>query len=790
MSIAQVGSAGSHAVPKGGILRGVLNLFSNVWFGVLWAVLLFIYCSIGSAVPAVRQLPWLEMTEFQWFNWWPFNVLMIMLSATLVVTTVRRIPLRTVNLGVWMIHAGIIVLCAGSYYYFGTKVEGDTPVFRREVRIKLPKMAQAESLPALPGTSATVDAGPDRWRFAIQSTNSDWPILSDEHQGERAYAVNVRVTPPTGEPFVRQLLAGYPQYTEDVIPGKGRAIKLTQRRLLNEELDLSLDYAPQEYFHVQDTWALYVRRAGESEWSQRPIRGLPRYNDRIGSRDQVFADPHSPPPLRAIDLEVPPAPEGDALSSASVHITGYLRYAFMDRRWRDGGERLNPVAHVSVLSDHAEPRGYELAAFDRGHNTSEGGMVELRWLNDFSEAATLPTDSRAVLHVAVPETKFEIDVPISAETVAGRDGAFTPIGESGFSYRILSVQDNLAMPGGNTTVSVAMVEIKAPDGVFTRMVADQPRMTRDMRGDNPDPHAPSARTPEAADPRIVMTYRPQSAPIVFAAYPQGLFLAVNGPSGRVLGREVKVGETVEVVPGLSVRADAYWPKAVPEVKPAIVPRESRQRDAGETYAMIRLELGSGSGVQSRWLRFNQYAFPDERYAYAGRFAYAPEQIRLADGTDVEVLFSRERRQLPSAIGLDSFALDTHLGGYTGQALTIRNYVSALRFRDGDQWTDPQQIRVNGPTEHGGYWYFQSMWDKPPSSDPNGGMNYTGLGVGNRNGVYVQLAGCCLSVAGMLFAFYVKPVLKRRRHEHSRAKVSGFADEAMEESVFEGETVRV
>lgn len=50
------------------------------------------------------------------------------------------------------------------------------------------------------------------------------------------------------------------------------------------------------------------------------------------------------------------------------------------------------------------------------------------------------------------------------------------------------------------------------------------------------------------------------------------------------------------------------------------------------------------------------------------------------------------------------------------------------------------------------------------------MNYTGLGVGNRNGVHVQLAGCCLAVTGMLFAFYVKPILKRRRYEHLAGKL--------------------
>jgi len=229
------------------------------------------------------------------------------------------------------------------------------------------------------------------------------------------------------------------------------------------------------------------------------------------------------------------------------------------------------------------------------------------------------------------------------------------------------------------------------------------------------------------------------------------------------------------VPGLSARVDALWQNAVADVKPAVVPLHRRERDARETFAMIRLEIPTAQGVESRWVRFNSYALPNESYAYAGRFAYMPERFRLADGTAVEVVFSRERRKLPYPIALDEFELDTHLGGYTGAVSTIRNYVSNLRFLDNGQWSQPRTIAVNDPTEYGGYWYFQSMWDRPQNQSPGGGMNYTGLGVGNRHGVYVQLAGCCIAVAGMIFAFYVKPVLKRRRALESRAKIRGIND---------------
>ncbi len=79
------------------VLRPLLGLFSSIWTGVTLLSILFVYSSIGSAVPVLRQLPAFEMTEFEWFNWWPFGLLIALICLTLVVTTIRRIPLRPVN---------------------------------------------------------------------------------------------------------------------------------------------------------------------------------------------------------------------------------------------------------------------------------------------------------------------------------------------------------------------------------------------------------------------------------------------------------------------------------------------------------------------------------------------------------------------------------------------------------------------------------------------------------------------------------------------------------------------
>ena len=734
-------------------MTATLNLFSSIWFGIVLAVVLFVYCSIGSGFPAVRQHPWLEMTEFEWFHWWPFNALIFLFCATMVIATLRRIPLRTTNLGVWTIHTGIVTLTLGSYYYFGTKVEGDAPVFRRQVVIDLPGIDKPAALLALPGNETEIAVGPDVWRFAVQSTDTQWTLASEEHKGQTTYAVNVRVDPPGGESFVRQLLAGFPQYTEDVVPGKGRAIKAIGRKLVNEDLKLSLDYRPTEYFHVMQTWALFVRRVGEEKWQERTIDGLPRYTDRISSRDQVFSDPHHELEVRPIDLAIPPGADGDALSGARVHATGYLRYAHRERRWREGGERLNPVLQLSVLGSDDE---FELLALDPMRSQAANGNIQFWWLDDSAAIDSLPTDSRAVLSIAVPDANVNLEIPVTKDLMGGE---FRPIQGTEFSYRVTNVQDRLSIPGRDRPVSIAMVEFKTPQRTFRRWVADQPEMTRDLHDEAGDPHSVAANQP---DTRIVTSYRPGSAPLIFAAHPGGLHFVFNGTTGRQASRPVSPMEVLQVLPGLALRVDSFVTRGVSEIKPRVIPPTARQRDAGESFAMVKLEVDTGRDVQSKWVQFNPYVFPNHQYAYEGRFAYTPERFRLADGSEVEVMFSRQRMKLPSVIAMEDFELDTHLGGYSGSVSTIRNYVSRLRFLDDGKWTDPESIAVNHPTEFGGFWYFQSTWDRPQPNAPNGGMNYTGLGIGNRHGVHAQLAGCCLAVAGMIFAFYIKPILKQRR----------------------------
>jgi len=106
------------------------------WFAALWPVLrydpvahtglrLFPAFVESYYSTTLRRLPALEMTEGQFYGFWPLRLILFLFVVNLITATVRRIEFRFVNLGVLTVHTGIIVLALGAMHYQSLKVEGD-----------------------------------------------------------------------------------------------------------------------------------------------------------------------------------------------------------------------------------------------------------------------------------------------------------------------------------------------------------------------------------------------------------------------------------------------------------------------------------------------------------------------------------------------------------------------------------------------------------------------------------------------------------------------------------------
>lgn len=782
----------------------LLDLFSSIWFGVILLTLLFIYCSIGSSgVPTqlwifdpaaweyghVRQWRGIELTEFEWFHWWPFDVLIALICANIIVSTIRRIPFNIINLGVWLIHGGIIVLAIGSVYYFSTKVEGDAPVHRRQVVISVPGMDEPVTMAAVPGNRIAVGRGEDGYLLQISGIDPNWELLSGEDKGKRAYKVSVRVQSKTGE-FIRELIANKPEYTQDLIRSNDpmqpftRAVNVIGKPLVDEALKLTLEYAPQEYFYLMDSRALYLREVGQTEWVQRPIKNLPRYNDYIASRDDVFQDPNDKSlpiyPLRNVD--VPPVDPNDPLPDVTFSVSRYLRYAFPDTRRRPAPDGpLDPTVNVRLHTTTGESESYQLMAFHAGANMALRGNLLFVWVDSAAALERLQRREEPAIRWTIPEADIDVVEPITQIASMNPNLEFKPIPGTDYSYRVEKFENNLRIE--NREVSVAIVRIRTPQRTFDRWVFDDPSLSRDMAlAEGLAQHG--AQLP--LDERIVTQYMPGThppAPIMVIAGPgeDDLAVMVTTSTGQPRFTPVKQGDEVPIVAGVQMTIDRYAARTVAETKPFVVPRERRDRNVREHLSIIRLDVPTvGGSTVSRWLQYHNYVF-DRPEEVLRRSVYRPEVIRLADGREIEVIFSRARMKLPAPVVLEEFQVDTHIGGFTGRESSIMDWKSLVRFQNEDgTWGELKTVRVNNPVEHNGYWFYQAMWDPPDrgqrfEGDPgSNGLNYTVLGVGNRNGVNIQLWGCCIAVFGMIYAFYVKPVIKRRRQQAVYSRVGAAA----------------
>ena len=777
-----------------GPVRLLLELFSSIWFGVMLLTVLFVYCSVGSAGIPVHPLIWrpdawlsvrevLELTEYDWFNWWPFTTLVVLVCLALVTTTIRRVRLDLVNLGVWLTHGGLIVLVLGSAWYFSTKVEGDVAVARRRIVIEAPGHDPV-SITAMPGRRASLGDDEDAWTFSITSIDPSWEILTGDAAGRRAFSISVMVRRPDGTTFIRQLLAGFPGLTEDIVRGDDpqqpwvRVKKETGRPLMDETLRMSLAYDPRSHFHVMHSAAVYLRELDDdlrpaTPWIDRPIDGLPRYHDHVAIGTDAWQVPGAgtitSDPLH---LSVGPTAARDPLPGTDLVVTGFVRQATMVTRPRPGGERPNPIARVRLAAADGRGVAHQLAAMDPARSVAEGGLLVFRAVGTTAGFDDLLRIEHPVLRLAVPDLDISIEVPIDRTLSSDPGLVFTPLEGTPYAWRARSLQDDLEIAG--RTLSVLILEIRRGDAEpFVRWVFDDESLTRDLRDEGEVPGHGDSRL---VDDAITTTYEPGRTPVPVTLVAGPVLEALSvitaiGP-GEPAVLPVIVGEAIDLGEGVTLTVESFWPRATEETRPLLIPPPQRDPDAGMALSMLQVAIGE----RSWWLPWHRYVFDGEDDAIR-RFLHRPTVVTLPDGRNLELLFSRRRRALPAPVVLDDFVLDAHVGGFTGQTGSIRNWTSVVRFGREGAWSTPVRVSVNDPQRHGEFWFFQSQWDPPEPPRFEGdvasnGLNYTVLGVGNRNGVLVQLSGCCIAVTGMIWAFYLKPVLKRRRQDRAMRAAEG------------------
>ena len=739
-----------------------LDLFTQVWLGISIFIALFLYCSIGSSgVPvsfaiwkpttwvSIREFRGLEMTEFEWFHWWPFKWLIAMLCLNMSIVTVRKIPFTLLSVGVWSIHSGVILLVLGCLVYFSNKIEGDVLISRGRVHIQIPNEPES-SMVVTPNN--TIHIGD--FTCTITNVNPTWELMSGEDKGVEAYAVSISIEGPDTS-FTRQLIAGHPQYTEDIIktdnPAQpmARAKNVLGTALVDDSIVMLFEQDLQEKFYVTQSGSLYLRELDPSgkpltPWVERQIDNLPRFNDYVSKGEDVWDWNHSVQPVYSNPLSITTIPtiEHDPVSEPVV-ITDYLRYSVLDQRIVPGGNMLFPVAWVTLKQAGGISQNVKLFAFDPSANTADSNLMTLVWIEDEAALEALMLSFQPSLDAYIDGEHHNLDMTASQ--------IFIDIGQSGYAYKIQSIQNNLHI--NNMTVSLVVLELKHGDKQWVRWVFAEDALTRDVVSETE--HADNSFT----DDRITTTYVPGSAPITITGGPDGKLHALTRTNEVTKTSEIELGESIGITEEVSMTVDRIEPFTSMQTKPAIIPKSQRDPSASNSYSMLRVVLGDPDTEVSAWLPYHHYPFNSIQDS-VHRFRYQPTMVQLVNGKLIELMYSRSTAQLPAPVALLNFEIDSHLGGFTGRTSSILNWRSIVSFNGEDG--APVAVSVNDPQPYEGYWFFQSQWD-PPSTTSRG-LNYTVLGVGNRVGVFTMLLGTCITVTGMLWAFFVKPMIKRKRKQ--------------------------
>ncbi len=739
----------------------LMDSVGSIWFGVTMLVLIFIYSSIGSAAPPIRQgamADWtglellrFEKSEMEWFSWWPFQLMIALFCLSIIIVTIRRIPLTIVNAGVWAIHSGIVILCVCSVVYFGTKVEGDVAIFQSRALILAPGMASPVSMVVRPQASILVPGATKQYRVSVAQMIPNYELLSGDDKGKKTQAIwfNVESTEP--RQFIRVVLVGYPDFTEDVITGPGggqRAIKVTGQALLDPELQIKLDLDPVTYFYhahqppVRSTAAIYARFSPGQEWTQIRYANLPHYSDRLTHRNELWTSPgETLPKARLLDLR-PVQRIGETVpDDVDIRITDYLPYAELQRRWTNTGGFLNPMLRFR-LSMSPDAHAIELFALDPDRSridfASMHFRVEFLWANSVEdrERLTQAPNPRVVVRLPAPAGEQTVELAKLHESA----GFAVP----GTDY-VLSLDPSKT---GDPHGSIA-IRVKKGEASFIRLLTSG---ANDGGREVDEEHRPLASSTDKSLQLELVDPSPYRMLFVAGPNDDSVDVSFSRPDGTFFKQRARIGEAVPVMGQSPIVVESLMARASQEVRPMIVPRNRRQslQNVGKTTSVVRVEINDGQAVQSIWLPFNQYAFDDAQRAQPSRFSWIPRQLRLSDGRTLELLYGRWREPLPSPVALDRFVLQTYPGGDRPS-----DYISLVRFFEDGGWSPLLEVKSNRPARHGDLWYFQSQWDP-------GNEAYTVLGVGNRNGVYGMLAGVCISIAGMIYAFYVKPSIIRRR----------------------------
>ncbi|MBX3405506.1 MAG: hypothetical protein KF869_01980 [Phycisphaeraceae bacterium] len=693
-----------------------------------------------------RRLPVMEMSELEFYSWWPLRVVLLAFVANMITATVRRIEFRFVNIGVLTVHSGIITIALGSIVYGALKQEGDM-------------LLQAGP----PDATGKPSPGPAERGFYDNTRVALW----------------VRQSPPPGEKsghahsWEQRRLSGVPRYNSynlgaaasEVGPAGAFAQPEGKRDLGPLGVDVPIPPSPPGAPAIVGD-DLRFRIVGYADYARLESRWVAA--PRVGAAGTGVR-------MREVEAYLT-APQGEVPRDATPQKV----YRFLPD---------SPSGRVEVI----EVFGVEYTR----------GMDPRRW----EELQTpLPRGVEHALVVEHPATGFRSVYPVQAgQRVRVGDTGYT-LEVKAFEPRPPLQIVTRGYEGAQSSLAIVRIEPPAPEGgaapaAYDRWVYHRfPEISQDlMDGVNERGMQPR----RDADPSLRITYLDASIVQVYlderVSGDGAVRALVRMPRGQATVTEnLKPGDFVQVAPSLKLKLSGGTDDAARVEAPVSVPEVQQNRADIGTHkrSALAVEVTSVSDAALRrivWLPFTQYM---------NIGAGTERSIRLPDGREVEMAFGRVWHPLPFEIRLMDFAMEPY-----PHSDTPRDYRSDLLVMS--RWGGLYQDRVRKtslnepllervpyiPREDvpppvnwvarlwtavvpNQYKFSQAGWDaegwRQTKAMADAGRvgrpmaRFTILGVGNNPGIYVIAAGAVMMSVGIPWAFYVKPAILRYRKKKIQA----------------------
>lgn len=744
---------------------------SLLWFDQLWPLLLYdpadgsglrFFASFveANSSTTVRRLPGLEMSELEFYSWWPMRLLLVLFVINMVTATVRRIEFTFKNIGVLTVHTGIVVIALGSVYYQALKKEGDTILLA----------AQDEGA-----------LGPPQNRFYDNTRTALW--VRQERGGFNL-----------GGAWEQRVLRGLPRYNaydlDAAIDTAGLTVLGEQYRPIEPGVaagragpfgdpGLSLDRpVPEGGGRVVDP-DIRFRITGYAPYAE-PSRAW-------GVRAEPSAD-RPPQPFRVVELATrQPEPGVELPEGAPPRV-----------EFRFGLRPLDPAHRVSVN---------QLLAVEY-----RMGMPDERF-GDLAEP--VPQGTEHALVVRVPEAGLRTVIP-------ARAGDAYEIADTGWTVAVREFRPEPPFPiitegYEGATTSVAMLRITPPGGEpFDRYVYHHfPELNQDLSGGTSPDGRPVRSDP---DPAIRVGYLDCSKlSVYFDEREDGRVRAIARRPGGGVRVEPSIepgGAFEDAIPLIDFRLADRWADSTAIERPSPVPEPERDKSFVGTHdeAMVAVEV-SVDGLDWRetvWLSHAKYMLPSmvdrnkasvttpdgrEVTLVFGRLShrFPGFQLRLRDFEMVAYDHRGAPRDFQSVVRVEPSSLASVRGG--GPGIDPFEHVTKLNdpLKAPYDWSERRGLASNvaltlfGGLNPGQFKLSQAGWDRSGWEQSQQLVDqgvleepraaFTILGVGNNPGIHVIALGGVLVALGIPWAFYIKPWLVRRERDRlaARARSAGAAE---------------